>query len=323
MYSAGAWAQSPELSMREFSSAQIKKGVRTIGLGGDGASQGNYGLVWKDANTALLDYGQTNYDNGNEFHFVAAGAESPPLWNGLAVYLIAVRQTTNDVSFSAKSPGLGPASVPLIGTGLNEGLFAKAAMPLGNGFSAGVMLAHEESKFDATSQGGQGVHYETSWRPSGGAGVAWENEKMLIGVRTILNNDRERRTDNLGPAEGNARSQEYRAGASYLPWSGGLIDYGVTRLHKTNGLNGTEVTLTAPTYGFEQAFLERKFVVRLGRDEHASTYGFSVKSMPFNIDVAYVKDMGLDRVGDLFGKASHSLVMTLTFNYGAYLPAVH
>ena len=47
--------------MRDFSSGQIKKGVRSIGFGGDGATWGNYGLVWRDAGTALVDYGDTSY----------------------------------------------------------------------------------------------------------------------------------------------------------------------------------------------------------------------------------------------------------------------
>jgi hypothetical protein len=70
---------SPDLAMRDFSSGQIKKGVRSIGFGGDGATWGNYGLVWKDAGTALVDYGDTSYTNGNDFHFVAAGATTPAL----------------------------------------------------------------------------------------------------------------------------------------------------------------------------------------------------------------------------------------------------
>ncbi len=64
-----------------------KEGLRTIGMGGDGASQENYGLVWKDASTAIADYGQTNFDNGNEFRFEAMGVTTPPLWEDLAVYL--------------------------------------------------------------------------------------------------------------------------------------------------------------------------------------------------------------------------------------------
>jgi hypothetical protein len=67
--------------MREFSSGQIKKGVRSIGFGGDGATWGNYGLVWQDANTAVVDYGNTHYSNGNDFNFQAVGATSPSLWH--------------------------------------------------------------------------------------------------------------------------------------------------------------------------------------------------------------------------------------------------
>src|SRR5579863_2984862 len=103
-----AQAQSPELLMREFSSAQIKKGVRSIGFGGDGATWGNYGLVWQDANTALVDYGSTSYTNGNDFQFSAVGLTSPSLWHDLAIYLVAMRQTTDNVQFNATVPGLVP-----------------------------------------------------------------------------------------------------------------------------------------------------------------------------------------------------------------------
>jgi len=110
-----ARAQSPELSIREFSSGQIKKGVRSIGFGGDGATWGNYALVWRDAGTALFIYGDVHYTNGNDFHFVAVGATTPALWHHLAIYAIGMFQDTNDVRFSAKSPGLGANPVPLIG----------------------------------------------------------------------------------------------------------------------------------------------------------------------------------------------------------------
>jgi hypothetical protein len=96
-FSGGARAQSPELAMRDFSSGQIKKGVRSIGFGGDGASWGNYGLVWQDAGTVLADYGDTHYTNGNDFHFSAVGVTSPALWRHLAVYVIAMFQQANDV----------------------------------------------------------------------------------------------------------------------------------------------------------------------------------------------------------------------------------
>lgn len=102
-----AFAQSPELSMREFSSGQIKKGVRSIGFGGDGATWGNYALVWRDADSAILDYGNTHYTNRNNFDFVAVGLNTPPLWHDLTIYAVAMYQNTNNIRFSAKSPGLG------------------------------------------------------------------------------------------------------------------------------------------------------------------------------------------------------------------------
>src|SRR5215467_12890537 len=131
---AVARAQSPELSMREFSSGQIKKGVRSIGFGGDGATWGNYALVYKDADTALFDYGDTHYTNGNDFHFEAVGMTTPTLWHGLAVYAIAMFQNTNNVHFNGRSQGLGASPVPLVGKGSDNALFIKAAMPLGKGF---------------------------------------------------------------------------------------------------------------------------------------------------------------------------------------------
>jgi len=106
-WGAGTWTsardQSPELAMRDFASGQIKKGVRSIGFGGDGATWGNYGLVWKDAGTALIDYGDTSYSNGNDFHFLAAGATTPPLWHGLAIYLIAMNEATGTLHLRLKS----------------------------------------------------------------------------------------------------------------------------------------------------------------------------------------------------------------------------
>src|SRR5579871_1796569 len=80
-----ARAQSPEITMRDFSSGQIKKGSRSIGFGGDGATWGNYALVWNDANTALVDYSTTAYSNGNQFSFYAVGVNTPKLWHDLVL----------------------------------------------------------------------------------------------------------------------------------------------------------------------------------------------------------------------------------------------
>ncbi|HEX4460329.1 MAG TPA: hypothetical protein VIA18_20265, partial [Polyangia bacterium] len=102
-----AAAQSPELSMREFASGQIKKGVRTIGFGGDGATWGNYGLVYRAHDTAVLDAGATGYTNGNIFQFTAVGLTTPDLWRGLAIYVLGLAQTANNIHLALGDPALG------------------------------------------------------------------------------------------------------------------------------------------------------------------------------------------------------------------------
>lgn len=318
-----ARAQSPELSMREFSSGQIKKGVRSIGFGGDGATWGNYGLVWKDAGTALADYADTHYTNGNDFHFVAAGATTPSLWHDLAIYLIGLGQDTNhNVRFNARSPGLGPAPVPVQGSGSDHAFFSKIAMPLGGGVSAGILLSYETSFFDATSLANpaQKVHYETEWRPSGGFGLAWQPDPIvLVGVRGLFNNDRERRTDSLGLTEGDAHTMELRLGGSIAPWTGALIDVGGTRLERRNSVAGSHTVSLRPNLGVEQALMERRIVFRAGLDETSPTAGFSVKFSPFSLDAAYVRNIAHARVGDLFGRHSNSALLTLTLDYRSWL----
>lgn len=321
-FSSAARAQSPELSMREFSSGQIKKGVRSIGFGGDGATWGNYGLVWKDAGTVLGDYGDTHYIDGNDFHFAAAGVTSPPLWHDLAIYVIGLTQGTNDVRFGAKSPGLGAAPVPLQGHGQDNAFFSKIAMPLGGGVSAGVLLSYETSHFNGASiaNPAQTVHWQTEWRPSGGLGVAWQpNQTVLVGFRALFNNDRERRTDSAGVTIGNAHTAEYRLGGSVSPWDGALIDVGATLLDRRNSLAGTHTVVLNPNLGVEQTLFQRHLTLRAGLDETSPTAGLSLKYAPVNLDVAYVRNMAHARVGDLFGHDSNSLVMTLTLDYRGLL----
>src|SRR5580704_15411191 len=101
----------PETALREFAGGQIKKGVRTIGMGGDGATTGNYALVYKDAGGALFDEGVVHFvDTGNLFTFSAVGFTTPSFWDDAAFYVIALGQTGNDVHVwdltppSAKKP---------------------------------------------------------------------------------------------------------------------------------------------------------------------------------------------------------------------------
>src|ERR1700744_2461511 len=102
-----SYGQNPELSLREFASGQIKKGVRSIGMGGDGATWGNYSLVWKDSSTALLDAGSTQYGNGNKLSFTAAGVTLPSFKNGLTLYAIALSQYASNIATTLKYPGSG------------------------------------------------------------------------------------------------------------------------------------------------------------------------------------------------------------------------
>jgi hypothetical protein len=312
-------AQSPELSLREFSSGQIKKGVRSIGFGGDGATWGNYGLVWRDADTALVDGGDTHYTNGNDFHFAALGLTSPALWQGLVIYGIGLSEDSNRVHLKLKTPALGKSPVAMTGTGGDHAFFSKIAMPLGDNFSAGILLSYEQSHFDAAvdNSAGRRVLYKTEWRPSGGFGIAWQPDpKVLIGFRALFNNDMEHRLDaNGSESTGLAHSAEYRLGASYSPWDGALFDVGGTHQERHNGLAGTTVDANRPNLGIEQAFLARRLIVRAGLDETSPTAGISYKLAPFNLDVAYVHNMAHARVGDLFGTESNSVIATLTLDY--------
>jgi hypothetical protein len=311
---------APELSMRDFASGQVKKGVRSIGFGGDGATWGNYALVWKDAGTALVDYADTQFSNGNNFHFSAVGVTSPALWNDVAIYVIALKEGTNEVHFTTKEPGLGSGPVAVTGTGSDNALFSKIALPLGHDVSAGVLLSYETSKFDAAADANsmRTIHYETKWRPSGGFGLAWQpTQRLLLGFRALFNTDLERRTDLAGTREGLARSQEYRAGVSVAPWTGALVDAGATRLEKRNALARKHTIDWEPNLGFEQALLDRRLAFRLGLDETSFTAGFSAKLRPFDLGVAYVSDMAHSRVGNLFGTSSRSLMLTLGLDYRA------
>jgi len=305
--------------MREFASGQIKKGVRSIGFGGDGATWGNYGLVYREAGTALADVGITDYTNSNDFTFTAVGATTPPLWHGLAVYVIALSQHAEDVHLSLSSPGLGAAPRPMVGSGANQAIFSKVAAPLGLGFSAGVLLSYELSQFNALTPAGDpapgAVHYATRWRPSGGFGIVWQpGPKVLVGTRVILNHDEELRTDAAGTTEGLARSYEFRLGASALPWPGGIVDLGGTELYRRSGLTGATTHTLHPNVGIEQAVVANALFVRAGVDETSYGGGITVRRRPLQLDVAYVYDLGRARVGTLFGTTSNSVLATLTFD---------
>ena len=315
-----ARAQSPEISMREFSSSQIKKGVRAIGFGGDGATWGNYGLLWREADGALADYGETQFTNGNEFHFGAGGMTSPATWHHLTFYAITMVQNGDGIHLNVQSPGLGHGAIPVTGNGSDLGIFGKIAMPLGKGVSVGVLLSHETSQFNATADAtpGNSIHYDSEWRPSGGLGLAWQpNKRLLFGAREMVNNDMEYRTDPAGTTHGVVRSTEFRRGTSSAPWKGAWVDMGGTSLIRSNAQAATHSHFYHPNLGFEQDLPDKHLALRFGLDETSPTAGLSLKYKRLKLDSAYVNNMGRGRAGNLFGTHSNSLLMTFTFDYGA------
>jgi hypothetical protein len=312
------FSQSPEISLREFASGQIKKGVRSIGMGGDGATWGNYSLIWRDSSTALVDAGLSEYSNRNTFSFTAVAATTPSLWHRLAVYAIALSQYASNISTALKSPALGTGAVPVHGDGNNQAVFVKAAMPLKNGFSIGVLLSYERSQFHAVADENPAeyVRYNTNWLPSGGFWISWQpNKNILIGFRALLNHDRETRTDSKGAAEGLNLSHEYRLGISSLLWKGALIDVGGNLRYKYNAISNTKLTRIEPNLGFEQNFFGRHFALRAGVDETSPTAGFSLRSGRIVFDAAYIHNLAGARLAGLFGTTSNSVIATLLFSF--------
>jgi hypothetical protein len=316
------YSQSPEFSLREFASGQIKKGVRSIGMGGDGATWGNYSLVWRDSSTALLDIGTNQYTNNNTFGFTAVGVTLPPLKHGITFYAIALSQNATNISTTLKLPGLGNAAFPMLGDGSNQAVFVKMAMPLGKGFSFGLLLSYERTIFDAVSDMNPQVYarYHTEWLPSGGFGFSWQpNTRILVGMRVLFNNDNETIVDNATISHGLNSTQEYRLGISVGVWKGALIDLGGNIRHRSNQIYNTNSTATEPNIGFEQNLWQHHFACRFGLDETSETGGMTLRFNPLVLDVAYVHDMAIARVGAIFGPTSNSIIATLVFDFGNYL----
>lgn len=315
-------AQSPEISLREFASGQIKKGVRSIGMGGDGATWGNYSLVWKDSSTSLIDIGDSRYTNGNTFNFTAVGVTTPNLWHGLTIYIIALSQNALNISTSLKSAGLGVGSVPVHGDGNNQAVFLKSAMPLGKNFSFGILLSYERSQFsgNADSDVSNFVRYRTYWRPSGGFGISWQpNKNIFVGFRALFNRDWEEKIDNIGPLYGLNFAREFRLGMSIVIWEGAILDLGGNLRYTSNQIYNTSSSKIEPNIGFEQNLLQHHLAFRFGLDETSETGGLSVKFQPITIDIAYIHNLGMARFGKLFGTTSNSIIATLIFNYGNYI----
>jgi hypothetical protein len=316
--SFSSMSQSPEILLREYASGQIKKGVRSIGMGGNGATWGNYALTWRDSSSALVNAGATAYTNDNYFSFTAVGVNAPRLKNGWVFYVIALSQYASDVTLNLKSPALGSGPIPVRGDGSNQAVFVKGAKPLKKGFSFGFLLSYERSQFSANAESNPAnfVRYQTRWLPSGGFGFTWQpDQRWLFGFRGLFNHDREKRIDNLGTYEGLNLAHEYRLGVSIGLWQGALIDIGGNMRYRYNELRQAKQTDLSPNLGFEQNFWSRQLALRCGVDESSATGGMSVRKWPVILDVAYLNNLGYARLGSLFGTSSNSIIATLVYNY--------
>ena len=314
----------PETSLRELASGQIKKGVRAIAMGGDGATVGNYSLVYNDAGTALLDYGVVRYsDTGNTMTFTAVGFTTPKFWGGAALYLIALSQHATDLRVWSETPP-SASKPPSSGDGSNQAVFLKFAKPVTRTLSVGILLSYELSQMTLLPDGGAApIRYETSWRPSGGAGLTWKPTRwLLVGTRVILGHDEETRTQGNTSKSGFLRSYEYRLGASLMLWPGGVLDGGAVVLERNNGLEGTETVTPGPTVGIEQALAPKKVWIRAGLDETTWGGGMSAKLGPFKLDLAYLHNMAAARTGDVFGKKNVAFFGTLNYDYEGLVRAL-
>jgi hypothetical protein len=310
-------AAGPETALREFAGGQIKKGVRTIGMGGDGATTGNYALVYHDAGSALFDEGLVRFqDTGNFFTFSAVGFTTPHFWDDAAFYVIAVGQRGTGVrvwDFTAPSAAKPPSRGDLGDTSV----FVKFAKPISKTLSVGLMGAYELSQASLVpNDGAPPIRFATSYLPSGGAGLHWHPDAhWQAGARVILNHDNETRTQGTDTKTGFLRSYEYRLGVAYSPWRGTLFDAGAVALDRTNTLEHTSTFDVHPTVGAEQALVPKRVWARGGLDETTWTTGMSVALSPFKVDVAYLYNLAAARTQDVFGKRNTSLIVTLNFQY--------
>ncbi len=314
---AGDALAGPETALREFAGGQVKKGVRTIGMGGDGATTGNYALVYQDAGGALFDEGLVRFrDTGNFFTFSGVGFTTPTFWDDAAFYVVALGQNATGVhvwDYTAPTPSRPPS----IGNLADTSVFVKFAKPLSPSWSIGFMGAYELSQASLQPEsGGPPIDYRTSYLPSGGAGLHWHpDEHWQAGVRVILSNDTETRTQGGASTTGLVRAYEYRLGFAYSPWQGTLIDIGGDGLDRSDGVAGTASFNLYPTVGIEQALVPKCIWARAGLDETTWTTGMSVALAPIKVDLAYLYNIAAARTGDVFGQRNTSLVATINFNY--------
>jgi hypothetical protein len=221
----------------------------------------------------------------------------------------------------------GPSKPASTGDGSDSAVFIKFAKPLGKKAGIGFLAGYETSQMTLIPDNGSApIRFRTQYLPQVGFGLHWEpNEHWLLGTRVLTNNDTETREDAKGTHTGDLNKIESRAGVAFTPWKGTIVDAGIVRLDRWDGVANTENHDFYPTLGIEQAIVPKVMWVRGGLDETTWALGFSAKPTPFKLDVALLQNIAESRTQDTFGHRNTSVIATLNFDYESVLkkPAKH
>jgi hypothetical protein len=322
----------PETSLRDFASETVESGVRSIGMGGDGATTGNYArvdlpetmardsqaLVLRDPGTASLAVGVARYtDTANAMSFVATSFTTPRFWDGAALSVTGVSQYATGLrvwDYTAPAP-LAP---PSLADGSSQAAQVVLSKPLWRTVSLGVMLSYAQSQMTLLPLAGTpAIRYSTSWLPSGGVGLHWRPDaRWELGARITVVNDEETRDDASGLRSGLVRAYDARLGGGWSPWSGTRLDAGfVVRQEASDVDAALRLPSTSfkvfPNVGVEQALVRGRVWARAGLDERTWTTGLSLRARPVTLDVAYVYGIALSRIDEVFGQRNASLLASL------------
>jgi hypothetical protein len=312
----------PEVGLRAMASETVESGVRSVGMGGDGATTGNYALAFRGAGTAGLDVGVARYvDTADAFSFLAARLTTAGFWDGAVLSVTALSQRTTDTRVWDDTPA-SKLQPPSLGDGSSQEALLVLAKPLTPQLSLGLMASYAQSQMTLLPfVGTPPIRYETSWLPSGGVGLHWHpSDAWEVGARVTLANDQETRDDASGLRSGLVREYDGRLGAEWSPWRGTRLDAGFVVRSQDSAVDESlrlphSSLKVFPTVGAEQALVRGRVWVRAGLDERTWTTGLSLRARPITVDVAYVYGLGLARVDDLFGQRNASLLASLRFDY--------
>ena len=86
-------------------------------------------------------------------------------------------------------------------------------------------------------------------------------------------------------------------------------------LDRRNEVDATSSFKAVPTIGAEQAIVRKHLWVRAGLDETTWTAGVSGAVSPFKLDIAVLRNLGVERTSDVFGKRNVGAFATLTVEY--------